>query len=162
MVLSSGHLQPKHVQGRVIDFGCGIGTSTLLLLRSGADVVGVDARSNKTHLRPSWEDTKALAAFEKANLVPNGRILITDGLQYLNELPKNSVDLVTSFMFGPDHIDGCPFFRNFLSAARQVLKPDGKILVTSDQGTIEMIWNFVEPSLLDRPFLWIGGNSSGG
>ena len=123
--LTSGLLKPEAVRGSVVDFGCGRGNSTSLLLGYGSNVTGVELNQNSVNAGRSLPN------------FPEGKVICTDGIAFLNSLPKGSIDLVTASMLGPD-TEGT-LSRDFLTACKSALKPRGIILVTTEARTMDTL-----------------------
>lgn len=117
--LKSSLIDKSHIRGKILDFGCGFGGSTAVLGIYQGDVTAVDLAGFQHHL------AKALA----------NKIIRVNGVEYLSKLPANSLDLITAFMIGPEFVYH-GICKDFYLAAQQALKPDGRILVTSDYETI--------------------------
>ena len=123
--LSSGILSPKAVRGSVVDFGCGRGISTALLLGYGSNATGIEINQESVN------------AGQSLPIFPKGRVICADGVAYLKALPEASLDLVTASMLGPD-IQG-NLCREFLNACKHALKPEGVVLVSTDCGTMNTL-----------------------
>jgi SAM-dependent methyltransferase len=119
MCLKSNLIYMSHIGGKILDFGCGFGGSTAVLGTYEGDVTCIDLMKYQHYLAKAMANT----------------IISGDGVDYLKKLPANSLDLITAFMIGPEsQYHG--ICKDFYLAAQQALKPDGRILVTSDYETI--------------------------
>ena len=122
-----------HLQGRVLDFGAGSGVSTAALKQFGGYVEAVDTSDTIDYII-------------SRNILPQEQVHKTVGIKFLKDRPDN-YDLVTAFMFGPIVGDTEPqslgrvnqFLRDFYEAAKIGIKPNGKILITSDMGSFRHV-----------------------
>jgi SAM-dependent methyltransferase len=121
----AGLLLKSHLSGKVLDFGCGLGGGALVLSYNGANVTAIDI------------DSKPIEEFSKYNLIDSVKIIQGDGIAYMDNLPENSLDLVTAFIFGPD-FEGS-LIRRFFATANHAMKPKGRILITSETGTLSLV-----------------------
>ena len=121
----AGLLLKSHVSGKVVDFGCGLGGGALVLSYNGADVTAIDI------------DSKSIEEFRRYNLIDPVKIIQGDGITYMDTLSEDSLDLVTAFIFGPD-FEGS-LIQRFFATANHALKPDGRILITSETGTLSLV-----------------------
>ncbi|MDY6854091.1 MAG: class I SAM-dependent methyltransferase [Thermodesulfobacteriota bacterium] len=121
----AGILLKSHVSGKVLDFGCGLGGGALVLSYNGADVTAIDI------------DSKSIEEFRKYKLIDSVKIIQGDGITYMNTLSEDSLDLITAFIFGPD-FEGS-FIQRFFATANHAIKPNGKILITSETGTLSLV-----------------------
>ncbi len=116
---------------RILDFGAASGGSTLPLVRlaelNGGVVEAVE-RNPKSH-----------GDLVASNILPPERVHLGDGLVFLNREMAGGerYDLITAFMFGPDR-DGSLTSR-LLAAARGALSGEGRLVVTSDTGTMAKV-----------------------
>ncbi|MBK9391226.1 MAG: methyltransferase domain-containing protein [Bacteroidetes bacterium] len=104
----------SHVKGdRAIDFGCGTGRSTRFLKRLGFSVTGIDISADML--------ANALMSDEGGDyrLVTNGKY---------SHLGNGSFDLVQA-IFTFDNIPGWENRTAILTGLRDLLKPDGKIIM---------------------------------
>ena len=129
LLMMKGYLDISHVKGKVINWGCGSGGECYIFRINGADVVGVDKFEN------------AIDRLLEANILPADKAIVEDGNEYLKRLPDNTCDLITAFMFTPSPMDGGNSkWRSLLSdlytESNRVIKPSGKILITSDLATM--------------------------
>ena len=121
----AGLLLISHISGKVLDFGCGLGGGALVLSYNGADVTAIDI------------DPKPIEEFRKYSFIDTVNIILGDGIAYMDTLPENSLDLVTAFIFGPD-FEGL-LIQRFFATANHAIKPDGRILITSETGTLSLV-----------------------
>ncbi len=142
----SGHIDLERCR-RIIDFGAGFGGPTLalteLVRKNGGVVDAVEV--SEGHMRLAVEN----------GFVDPDHAHTADGIDFLEQLEEEGrqVDLVTAFMFGPD--GNGDFARLFLNAASSVLKPDGKVLMTSDQGTMSAIERVIQQN--GTPYEYVHG-----
>lgn len=115
--------------GDVFDFGMGIGISTILFSIISKSIFGVDMRPNAC----TFLDQKG---------VLQGQYLCANGITYMNQQPKASYDLITSFNFGFDDMSDS-WTKQFYDAALRVLKPNGKILTYSFVRTIDQVRTYL-------------------
>lgn len=99
---------------RAMDFGCGSGYGTIILADEAAHVVGADASPraiefcSEHHAKPNLE-------FKK--ITPNQRLPFDDG----------AFDVISSFQV----IEHVPDVPPYLAELKRVLKPGGKLLITT-------------------------------
>jgi len=104
----------KHVGGKLaVDFGCGTGRSTRFLKRLGFDVTGIDISEDMLQKAKSYD--------------VNGNYYVVENGKY-SHLGLNKFDFVQS-IFTFDNIPGWDNRSNILKSLRNLLKPDGKMLL---------------------------------
>lgn len=137
LAVGMGYVNPDRM-GRIIDFGAGSGGPTFALVGLG-NAVGsrVEAVENNQQSAQKIIDSAIL---------PEDQVHITDGLAYLGSAQSKdeSFDLVTAFMLGPD-MEGS-LFRRLAKASSTTLSGDGKLLITSDFGTLSTVKAISEQS----------------
>ncbi|MBI2049564.1 class I SAM-dependent methyltransferase [Candidatus Roizmanbacteria bacterium] len=116
-------LAPVHFQGKVLDFGCGVGGSTYVLSHNATEVTAVDKSEILTELRVLG--------------LPNVSIVDGDGIALMAQTPDNTYDMVVAYMLGPD--DRGDFIDAFYTQANRIINPNGRILVTSDGNTMHLL-----------------------
>jgi len=116
-------LAPIHYKGKVLDFGCGVGGSTYVFASNAKEVIAV-------YNSDSLEALRTLA-------LPNVSIVEGDGIVLMAQTPDNSFDMVVGYMLGPDNKGD--FINAFYTQANRIIKPDGRILVTSDRNTMNLL-----------------------
>lgn len=116
-------LAPVHYKGKILDFGCGVGGSTYVLAHNATEVSAVDNSASLEELR-------------KLGL-PNVSIVDGDGIVLMSQTPKDTYDMVVAYMLGPD--DQGIFIDAFYTQANRIIKPNGRILVTSDGNTMNLL-----------------------
>jgi len=126
LLVHLGKLDESLLRGRVLDWGAGQGTNTQALNNFGGYVEAIDI-------------SDAVDLIVERGVLPKERVYKQNGLQFLRDRP-DTYDLITSFLFGPLQRDGDrQFLREFYEAARVGVKPEGKILLTSDIGSFRCI-----------------------
>lgn len=123
-LISAGFLERRHLSGTALDFGCGCGGASVALAINGARVTAID--KSLSVLIDAW--AKCYLEQCEATLIED------DGITYLQNLPAESLDIVTAFLFGPDSSGETS--SKFFEAAQHALKNDGRLVITSDHETI--------------------------
>ena len=119
-------IDEKLLSGRVLDFGAGTGVSTQALNNFSNNVEAVDISDSIDHII-------------ERGILPPERAHKTDGIQFLREHP-NTYDVVAAFWFGPLPTErDRQFLKEFYQAACVGVKPEGRILITSDIGSFRYI-----------------------
>jgi trans-aconitate methyltransferase len=104
----------EHVHGRIaVDFGCGAGRSTRFLRKMGFDVLGIDISSSMIELAKRID--------------PQGTYRLVDEGDFSIFEPGRSDLVLSAFAF--DNIPGVPKRRGLLGGLRQLLNPEGRIIL---------------------------------
>lgn len=114
---------------RTLDFGAGAGGPTVALAQladlNGGEAEAVDQYPDFTNLMVGQ------------GILDADHVHQTDGIEYLrSDVAAGQYDLITAFMFGPDTTGALS--RELLDAARHALAEDGRLLITSDIGTMRV------------------------
>jgi len=117
-------INDSHFRGKVLDFGCGVGGSSYFFSLNQANVVAVELSNSIDELK-------------KLDILPKENIIHGDGLKLMRSFDENSFDMVVAQMLGPDS-EG-DFIEVFYKEANRILKQSGRILITSDIGTIQQL-----------------------
>lgn len=128
---TNGYLQDQHFR-HIADFGAGAGGPTFALVASAKEVGGQVVAVENT---PSAEEIIA------TGILPKEQVIKEDGIVHFTSLrdaaPDKKYSMITAFMLGPDFSGN--LFRNVMASAKDALTEDGKLLITSDIGTIQTI-----------------------
>ncbi len=126
LLLHAGDLDRSHLEGRILEFGAFIGTNTQALKNFGGNIEVVDI-------------SKGVNEIATRGILPQDKVYHRDGIQLLRENP-NTYDLIASFLFGPiTNSEDEKFLREFYEVSCIGLKPEGRILLTSDAGSFQYI-----------------------
>ena len=126
LLVHNGSLDESLLKGRVLEFGAGWGTNTQALNNFGGTVEAVDISGTVNEI-------------VARDILPKDRVYHQDGVQLLRDRP-NDYDLVASFLFGPIFsFRDERFLREFYEAASIGVKPEGRILLTSDTNSFRHI-----------------------
>lgn len=128
-LLELGFIDRNTLRGNIVDWGCGTGGGSLAFLDYGANVRAVD------------KCEKSIAKLASAEILPSDKFFTEDGVAFLRRQPECSVDVVAAFLFGPPFVlTGNPrLFPDFYQEANRVIRPEGRIIMTSDPDTFEEI-----------------------
>ena len=105
---------------RIADFGACLGGSTYGLVAKFGSGVTIDALEQAEPF-VYW--------IRKSNIVPDENVKLGDGIAYLKDYPL-TYDLITAFRLGPDSQGR--IFRELVAASAIALRPEGVLIVTSD------------------------------
>ncbi len=124
--VAMGWLDLRHFRGKVLDFGCGSGGSSIFLANQGSDVTAVDRQKNR------------IGELRGSGLFPLEKALCTNGYNHMIDQEPATYDLITAFGLG--HLDcGEWFIEHFYREARRAVKPDGAIFIESDMLTMDKV-----------------------
>lgn len=128
-LLDKGYVTRDLLQGKVLDWGCGRGGASLAFMELGAFVTAVDTSD------------ESIGELVNSGILPREQAVLGDGVSYLQNQPDASFDVISSFLFGPPYVltFNPKLFSKFYTEANRVLKPRGRIIVTSDQSTFQEI-----------------------
>ncbi|HAB50775.1 MAG TPA: hypothetical protein DCE80_01120 [Ignavibacteriales bacterium] len=128
-LLDKNYVSHDLLQENTLDWGCGSGGSSLALREHGGLVTAVDTSQ------------KSIRELVSSEILPVEQAVLGDGISYLRAQSDNSFDLVACFLFGPPYVltSNPRLFSDFYTQANRVLKPEGRIIVTSDQSTFKKI-----------------------
>jgi SAM-dependent methyltransferase len=117
----------------VLNWGCGSGGECYIFYRNGADITAIDKSSNNINI------------LLRTKILPEDRAIHGDGNAYLRTKQSNSHDLITAFMFSPylSNPRWSKLLTNFYEESNRVIKPSGRILITSDRGTVKYIKKYL-------------------
>jgi hypothetical protein len=137
--ISIGALDPRRIQ-TVCDFGACMGASTYALkrvLRLAGEAI--------TALEQNSVTAKILAG---RKIIPSENVLSTDGIDYLRRGQKK-FDLIAAFMLSDGQspivngvispMPGLEMAEKFIEAVPHSLNPGGKLLVCSDENTMNTV-----------------------
>ncbi len=120
--------------GHLLDFGCGNGAQTLLLVPSFKKITGVDI--NESFLEGFYTALKSCPLKEKIQLLATGGAPVN--------LPDASIDVATSFTV----LEHVPDEMAVLNDLHRLLRPGGRLLLT-----VPNRWWVFETHGADLPFL---------
>lgn len=126
--ISAGYIEPQKIKS-IFEFGAGSGGSTLAL-KSVADSAGAT-------LEVAEENTRLAESLKSQKILPDENIFVGDGIVKLKKdaAEGKRYNLVAAFMLGP-LMERADLTGKFFGAAADALEEDGKIIITSDAGSI--------------------------
>ncbi len=126
LLVLNEYLEGDILKGNVLDWGCGVGTNILALTCFGGYVEAVDIE-------------KGCKEIVRKELLPEDRVYLTEGIKFLQERPQK-YDLIAGFTFGPVAGEyGVELLLDFYEVASTSIKPEGKIILTSDSNSFKTI-----------------------
>jgi len=128
--LLSRRLRLEDLCGKIFDFGCGEGGSSILLAQRSEDVTAIDLDGSK------------LSELRQSRFFPTRSVISGDGIKYLLDQPASSYDLIVARNLG-DYNTPLRFIKRFYGAAQRAIKRSGKIMVDSDGFTIDKVREFL-------------------
>ncbi len=146
LATSFGYIDPNKIQA-VCDFGAGGGGPTFALKQF--------LNLQPGRIQALEQSLEVAQEIIQHSVLPESDVKIGDGLAYLRS-GQQKYNLITAFMLGPD-ISG-HLISNFIAAARHSLNPDGKLLVCSEIGTMNVVKQVCQQQ--DLHFDWIEGVSA--
>ncbi|MBW2966624.1 methyltransferase domain-containing protein [Candidatus Woesearchaeota archaeon] len=124
LALHQGKIDQSHLQGRVLDFGCGRGGSSIFLNLQSEDVTAIDRNS------------RSIQKLKETGLFPEKRAISEGAFGYIGEQPESIYDLITAFGLGWNN-SHLSFIKSFYEATERGIKPNGKIIIVSDLLTMD-------------------------
>lgn len=132
-LLNKMHQQvPFPATQRACDFGSGLGGATL----ATQDFLKIPV-ANMTLLEEEPSQATRLQV-----LFPGASIISGNGLTQLSTT-GTLYDLISAYMLGPDYYNE-GFSASFIHHSLKRLTPDGRLLISSDTGTMQVIQNILE------------------
>lgn len=125
-LLSRDYLDVSQIRGEVLNWGCSSGGESYIFRKNGANVTAID------------EKPERIARLLKAEILPEDRAIVGDGIEYLGNTPDDTYGLITAFMFTTFSLNlrWYELLTNFYKESNRAIKPSGRILITSDGGTM--------------------------
>ena len=124
ILLAEGKLKARNLHGKILDFGCGSGGSSVFLSAQSDDVIAIDL------------DGHRIQKLKDTGLFPEEKAIAGDGLEYMLEGLESSYSLITAFNFGKPNTPK-DYIKEFHAASKRAIKPGGNIVMTSDFLTID-------------------------
>ncbi|OIO41058.1 hypothetical protein AUJ10_01425 [Candidatus Pacearchaeota archaeon CG1_02_31_27] len=119
-------IEKRHLTGKILDFGCGAGGSSIVLKLLSEDIIAIDINLNDIN------------TLKNSGFFPEERALNIDGFYYMTQQPEESYDLVLAINLGELNTER-RFIEEFYRESMRVVKPDGKILIHSDLLTMDKV-----------------------
>jgi SAM-dependent methyltransferase len=122
--LETGRLSVKDISGRIFDFGCGEGGSSIFFSQFSEKVKACELLDFR------------LEQLGRTKLLRKPDVLLGDGMQYLTNAEEGSFDFIAAFYFGEMNV--IPYYiQRFMDAASHALAPNGKIIFTDNLASID-------------------------
>ncbi len=123
--VSERMIRREHITGRIMDFGCGRGGSSMFLHKQGGIVDAIDVSKKK------------LQSLRRKKRLPRERVMQRDGLKVLCSNAE-LYDMVVATGFG-EYATEIEFAREFYEATHVGVREGGVIAVSSDLLTMDNV-----------------------